>query len=70
LISCFQRWAGIEILRGIGAMEIQTPVIFLTAKESERDVVHGLTLRFDVIGLSLLFAGGVIFLFRLGGRDL
>ncbi|MGQ9646399.1 MAG: heavy metal response regulator transcription factor [Thermodesulfobacteriota bacterium] len=33
---------GVEILRRMRKMEIQTPVIFLTAKDSEKDVVQGL----------------------------
>ena len=33
---------GVEILKRMRKMEIQTPVIFLTAKDSEKDVVQGL----------------------------
>jgi two-component system OmpR family response regulator len=33
---------GIEVLKRIRGMEIQTPVIFLTAKVSESDIVQGL----------------------------
>jgi heavy metal response regulator len=33
---------GMEVLKRIRGMEIQTPVIFLTAKDSERDIVQGL----------------------------
>ena len=38
---------GREVLKRIRAMEIQTPVIFLTAKDSESDIVHGLNLGAD-----------------------
>jgi DNA-binding response OmpR family regulator len=38
---------GREVLREIRAMEIQTPIIFLTAKDSEGDIVHGLNLGAD-----------------------
>lgn len=33
---------GVEILKRMRKMEIQTPVIFLTAKDSEEDIVQGL----------------------------
>ncbi|RPJ00873.1 MAG: DNA-binding response regulator, partial [Deltaproteobacteria bacterium] len=33
---------GREVLKRLRAMTVQTPVIFLTAKDSERDVVEGL----------------------------
>jgi len=38
---------GMEILKRIRETEIQTPVIFLTAKDSEGDIVHGLNLGAD-----------------------
>jgi heavy metal response regulator len=38
---------GFEVLRRMRGMKIQTPVIFLTAKDSERDVVQGLNLGAD-----------------------
>jgi DNA-binding response OmpR family regulator len=38
---------GKEVLRKIRSMDIQTPVIFLTAKDSESDIVHGLNLGAD-----------------------
>jgi heavy metal response regulator len=38
---------GIEILKRMRKMEIQTPVIFLTAKDSEKDIVQGLNLGAD-----------------------
>lgn len=38
---------GIEVLKRIRGMEIQTPVIFLTAKDSESDIVKGLNLGAD-----------------------
>ena len=38
---------GVEILKRIRKMEIQTPIIFLTAKDSEKDVVQGLDLGAD-----------------------
>jgi DNA-binding response OmpR family regulator len=38
---------GREILKRIRSMDIQTPVIFLTAKDSEGDIVHGLNLGAD-----------------------
>ncbi len=38
---------GREILRRIREREIQTPVIFLTAKDSENDIVNGLNLGAD-----------------------
>ena len=38
---------GVEILKRIRKMEIQTPVIFLTAKDSEKDIVQGLDLGAD-----------------------
>ena len=36
---------GLEILKRLREMAIQTPVVFLTAKDSESDIVHGLNLR-------------------------
>lgn len=33
---------GVEILKRMRKMQIQTPVIFLTAKDSEKDIVQGL----------------------------
>ncbi len=33
---------GVEILKRMRKMEIQTPVIFLTAKDSEKDIIQGL----------------------------
>jgi two-component system OmpR family response regulator len=38
---------GIEILKAIRAKEIDTPVIFLTAKGAERDIVQGLNVGAD-----------------------
>jgi DNA-binding response OmpR family regulator len=38
---------GGEVLKKIRSMDIQTPVIFLTAKDSESDIVHGLNLGAD-----------------------
>jgi DNA-binding response OmpR family regulator len=38
---------GREVLNKIRSMDIQTPVIFLTAKDSERDIVNGLNLGAD-----------------------
>ena len=38
---------GIEILREVTRMKIETPVIFLTAKDSESDIVQGLNLGAD-----------------------
>ncbi len=38
---------GREVLKKIRSMDIQTPVIFLTAKDSERDIVQGLNLGAD-----------------------
>lgn len=38
---------GKEVLKKIRSMDIQTPVIFLTAKDSENDIVHGLNLGAD-----------------------
>ncbi len=38
---------GREILKRIRSMNIQTPVIFLTAKDSESDIVQGLNLGAD-----------------------
>jgi heavy metal response regulator len=38
---------GREILKRMRAMDIQTPVIFLTAKDSESDIVKGLDLGAD-----------------------
>jgi len=38
---------GKEVLKKIRSMDIQTPVIFLTAKNSEADIVHGLNLGAD-----------------------
>ncbi len=38
---------GREVLKKIRSMDIQTPVIFLTAKDSEADIVHGLNLGAD-----------------------
>jgi heavy metal response regulator len=38
---------GKEVLRKIRSMDIQTPVIFLTAKDSESDIVYGLNLGAD-----------------------
>ena len=38
---------GREVLKRIRSMSIQTPVIFLTAKDSEGDIIHGLNLGAD-----------------------
>jgi heavy metal response regulator len=38
---------GREVLKRVRSMDIQTPVIFLTAKDSEDDIVHGLNLGAD-----------------------
>jgi DNA-binding response OmpR family regulator len=38
---------GREVLKKIRSMDIQTPVIFLTAKDSESDIVNGLNLGAD-----------------------
>ncbi len=38
---------GLEILKRMRGMKIQTPVIFLTARDSENDVVQGLNLGAD-----------------------
>jgi len=38
---------GREVLKRIRSMDIQTPVVFLTAKGSEGDIVHGLNLGAD-----------------------
>jgi heavy metal response regulator len=38
---------GREILERIRSLDIQTPVIFLTAKDSEGDIIHGLNLGAD-----------------------
>ncbi len=38
---------GREILKRMRSTDIQTPVIFLTAKDSEEDIVHGLNLGAD-----------------------
>jgi heavy metal response regulator len=38
---------GREVLKKIRSMDIQTPVIFLTAKDSEGDIIHGLNLGAD-----------------------
>jgi heavy metal response regulator len=38
---------GIEILKSIRERDIDTPVIFLTAKDAERDIVQGLNLGAD-----------------------
>ena len=38
---------GREVLKKIRSMDIQTPVIFLTAKDLESDIVHGLNLGAD-----------------------
>jgi len=38
---------GKEVLKKIRSVDIQTPVIFLTAKDSESDIVHGLNLGAD-----------------------
>lgn len=38
---------GREVLKRMRSMDIQTPVVFLTAKDSEGDIVHGLNLGAD-----------------------
>ena len=38
---------GKEVLKRIRSLDIQTPVVFLTAKDSEGDIVHGLNLGAD-----------------------
>lgn len=38
---------GRDVLRRIREMGIQTPIVFLTAKDSEKDIVHGLNLGAD-----------------------
>jgi DNA-binding response OmpR family regulator len=38
---------GLEVLKRMRGMEIETPVIFLTAKDSERDIVQGLNVGAD-----------------------
>lgn len=38
---------GVEVLRNIRTRELQTSVIFLTAKDSEKDIVQGLNLGAD-----------------------
>lgn len=38
---------GTEILRRLRGTGVQTPVIFLTARDTERDIVHGLNLGAD-----------------------
>ncbi|HSB06607.1 MAG TPA: response regulator transcription factor [Thermodesulfobacteriota bacterium] len=38
---------GVEVLKRLRTMAIDTPVIFLTAKDSESDIVHGLNLGAD-----------------------
>jgi two-component system copper resistance phosphate regulon response regulator CusR len=38
---------GTEILRRLRGTDVQTPVIFLTARDTERDIVHGLNLGAD-----------------------
>ena len=38
---------GLEILKRLRERAIQTPVVFLTAKDSESDIVHGLNLGAD-----------------------
>jgi heavy metal response regulator len=38
---------GLEILKRLRGMMIQTPVIFLTARDSENDIVQGLTVGAD-----------------------
>ena len=38
---------GREVLKRVRSMDIQTPVIFLTAKDSENDIVKGLNLGAD-----------------------
>ncbi len=41
------RMDGREMLKRMRSMEIQTPVIFLTAKDSEEDIVRGLNMGAD-----------------------
>ena len=38
---------GRDVLKRMRSMDIQTPVVFLTAKDSEEDIVHGLNLGAD-----------------------
>ncbi len=38
---------GREVLKRMRSMDIRTPVVFLTAKDSEEDIVHGLNLGAD-----------------------
>jgi len=38
---------GREVLKRIRSTDVQTPVVFLTAKDSEGDIVHGLNLGAD-----------------------
>ncbi len=38
---------GREVLKNLRSIGIQTPVIFLTAKDSERDIIYGLNLGAD-----------------------
>ena len=38
---------GREVLKKIRTMDVETPIIFLTAKDSEADIVHGLNLGAD-----------------------
>jgi len=38
---------GREVLKRMRSVDIQTPVVFLTAKDSEEDIVHGLNLGAD-----------------------
>ena len=38
---------GLEILKRLRERAVQTPVVFLTAKDSESDIVHGLNLGAD-----------------------
>jgi heavy metal response regulator len=38
---------GVEVLKRIRGLKVQTPVIFLTAKDSESDIVSGLNLGAD-----------------------
>ena len=38
---------GVEVLKRMRGMDIQTPVIFLTAKDSVRDIVQGLNMGAD-----------------------
>ena len=41
------RMDGLEVLKGLRERAIQTPVIFLTAKDSENDIVQGLNVGAD-----------------------